>query len=184
MVWRIQENHSQIAWVASVTICRCSQTLTKPLWHAAEVKFLWTQIYMRMPKYIWTSMLIFFEIFNVGPPHMWGPTQYHSQIARVISIARYTVFVAVCKHRQNFLDARWKWNFFEHSCAWECQSMYEPVFLEIFQGFTHIWRAQLNIYYILLQTRNWNGSENHYVSRSTYLNYIYIIIKTYLTFST
>ncbi len=26
------------------------------LWHAAEVKLLWTQLCMRMSKYIWTSM--------------------------------------------------------------------------------------------------------------------------------
>ncbi len=41
----------------------------------------------------------------------------------------------------DFTSGQWqKWNFFEHSCAWECQSIYEPVcefffwnFLKFFQ---------------------------------------------------
>ncbi len=38
------------------------------------------------------------------------------------------------KNQRVYQDTRWKWNFFEHSCAWECQSMYEPV-CEIFLNF-------------------------------------------------
>ncbi len=39
------------------------------------------------------------------------------------------------KNQCVYRDTRWKWNFFEYNCTWECQSIYEPVCEFLFKIF-------------------------------------------------
>ncbi len=57
---------------------RLAKKTMRVLGHTAEEKLLWTQLCMRMSKYIWTSMWTFFWNFPGGSPTGEGPNSIYT----------------------------------------------------------------------------------------------------------